>query len=177
MLAFWENEPLMAALLSMLAAQLLKLLVHWIRTGQFDQDRLWNAGGMPSSHTAMATALAAAYVFQGQVQGSAFAVSTVLALIVMYDAAGIRRHAGKQATVINRMVKELQRLDSQPKDIDETELKELLGHRPMEVFGGIVLGVLSAAVVTGVLGHDMVLLIALAILVALAAGAVRRLVS
>lgn len=177
MFAFWQNEPLTGALLAMLAAQLLKLLVHWIRTGHFDSDRLWNAGGMPSSHTAMATALASAFAFQGGMQSPAFAVSTVLALIVMYDAAGIRRHAGRQATVLNRLVRELQRLDSLPKDIDETELKELLGHRPMEVFGGSLLGVLAAASVTGMLNREVMALIALAVVAGLAVGAVRRLLS
>ncbi|HUW65396.1 MAG TPA: divergent PAP2 family protein [Spirochaetia bacterium] len=174
MLALWQNEPLVGALLAMLAAQLLKLLVHWIRTGHFDPDRLWNAGGMPSSHTAMATALAAAFAFQGNAQDPPFALATVLALIVMYDAAGIRRHAGQQATVINSLVRELQRLDSLPKDIDETELKELLGHRPMEVFGGTLLGVAAAAVATNVLPHGIVVMISLVVLAGLAAGAVRR---
>lgn len=171
---FWQNTALLGALAAMVAAQLLKMLVHWTRTGRFDAAPLWNAGGMPSSHTAMATALAAAFAFQGGVQRPAFAVSTVLALIVMYDAAGIRRHAGKQATVINRLVRELQCLDSLPKDIDETELKELLGHRPMEVFGGTVLGVLAAAFVTGVTGRGTAAVIILVVLGALAAGAARR---
>jgi len=172
---FWQNTPLMGALVAMLAAQIGKLLAHWAKTGRFDPGPLWNAGGMPSSHTAMTTALAAAFAFQDGVQSPAFALSTILALIVMYDAAGIRRHAGRQATVINRVVRELQLLDSLPKDIDEAGLKELLGHRPMEVFGGTVLGVIAAATVTGRMDRWELVLIVAVLAVALATGAARRL--
>jgi len=177
MLAFWDNGPLVGALAAMLAAQLFKLLYHLVRTGRFDPEIIWNAGGMPSSHTAMACALAAALAFQGGVRGYPFAIATVLALIVMYDAAGIRQQAGRQAAVINQLVRELQRLDSLPPDIDETGLKELLGHRPLEVFVGALVGILAAAAVTGMLSRAAAAGISFAAVAVLALGAVKRLLS
>jgi acid phosphatase family membrane protein YuiD len=177
MFAFWENVPLVGALAAMLAAQLFKFLYHLVRTGRFDAELIWNAGGMPSSHTAMACALAAALAFQDGVRGFPFAIATVLALIVMYDAAGIRQQAGRQAVVIKQLVRELHRLDSLPPGIDESGLKELLGHRPLEVFVGALVGVLSAAVVTGMLSRVLAAAISFAAVAVLFLGAARRLVN
>ena len=103
-------------------------------------ERLVGAGGMPSSHTALVVSLAAGIALREGLDSDLFAVAVVLAGIVMYDAAGVRRAAGKQAKVINKLVREM-RVEHKVRD---TRLKELLGHTPLEVLGGAVHGILVA---------------------------------
>ena len=169
--ALLENNILFVAVIAWASAQLLKTLLTLIVTRRFDPERLVGTGGMPSSHTATVCALTLAVARTLGLNSPEFAISFVLAAVVMTDAVGIRRQAGEQAKVLNRLLfsdelekdedgKELpfdfdQELsETERKNIEEylgehnrildKELKEYLGHTPMEVLGGALLGILVA---------------------------------
>ncbi|XP_068658118.1 uncharacterized protein [Aristolochia californica] len=129
--------PLVSALLAFTIAQFLKMIVTWYKEKRWDSKRLLGSGGMPSSHSATVTALAAAVGFQEGTGGSSFALAVVLAAIVMYDASGIRLHAGKQAEVLNQIVCEL---PAQHPLSNVRPLHEPLGHTPLQVAAGGLLG-------------------------------------
>ena len=132
----FNNYVLWVALTAWLTAQLLKVLFYAIKYRTLNLERLVGAGGMPSSHTSTVCGLATAIAKMYGLSSPSFAISLVLAAIVMYDATGVRRAAGEQAKVINRLLFEQHELEETPK-----MLKELLGHTPLEVFGGAVLGI------------------------------------
>ncbi|MFP4123722.1 divergent PAP2 family protein [Coleofasciculus sp.] len=134
-----NNQVLLVALIACLVAQLLKLLVELTKDRKFNLRTLVTTGGMPSAHSALVTALAAGV---GQTIGWAspdFAIATIFAIIVMYDAAGVRQAAGKQARILNQIIDEL---FQEGKEFNEDRLKELLGHTPFQVIVGSMLGVL-----------------------------------
>jgi len=133
-----DNRVLWVALAACIFAQVAKLLVEIVRHRKLNFRTLFGTGGMPSSHSALVAALATGV---GQTVGWAspeFAMALVFALIVMYDAAGIRQAAGKQARVLNQILDELFR---EHKDLNEARLKELLGHTPLQVIVGTILGI------------------------------------
>ncbi len=138
--AVGRNIVLMSALTAWFSAQVLKTITSYWKHREFRAERLVGAGGMPSSHTSLVVALTSAVAFHDGVASPLFAVSSVLAGIVMYDAAGVRRAAGKQAKVINKLVREM-RVEHTVKD---NRLKELLGHTPLEVLAGALLGFVVA---------------------------------
>jgi len=132
-----HNQVLIVALAACLLAQALKVVFEFMSHGKFNFRVLVETGGMPSSHSALVTALACGI---GQTLGwasPAFAVTTVFAVIVMYDAAGVRQAAGKQAKILNQIVDELFRENP---EFNEDRLKELLGHTPVQVIVGSILG-------------------------------------
>lgn len=136
-----QNRVLIVALAACLLAQILKVVFEFSRCGKFNFHVLVETGGMPSSHSALVTALACGI---GQTLGwasPAFAVTTVFAVIVMYDAAGVRLAAGKQAKILNQIVDEL--FHEKP-EFNEDRLKELLGHTPVQVIAGSILGLAVA---------------------------------
>jgi uncharacterized protein len=135
-----NNKILWISILSWFVAQLLKLLINYYRVGVFDLNFLMSSGGMPSSHSSIVTSMATSIGFSQGFDSYAFATATVLSLIVMYDATGVRRAAGKQAEVLNKLILNLGD-SSIPID---TKLKELLGHTPLQVFAGAVLGIFIA---------------------------------
>ena len=118
-------------------AQVLKVLIELIWKHKLDLRLLTSAGGMPSSHSAMVCALATAIAFHDGTSSSLFTMSLVLATVVMYDAAGVRRAAGIQARILNQIIDEL----FQGHPISETHLRELLGHTPIQVVVGAALGI------------------------------------
>ncbi|MGF1495551.1 MAG: divergent PAP2 family protein [Elainellaceae cyanobacterium] len=133
-----DNQILVVALLACLAAQCLKPVIELIVQGKARVQTLFESGGMPSSHSAFVTALATGV---GQSAGWAspeFAIAFVVAVIVMYDAAGVRQAAGQQARILNQIVDEL---FSEKPEFNEDRLKELLGHTPVQVFAGSALGI------------------------------------
>lgn len=140
--ALFQNRILGTALLAWLVAQLIKVLLVLIQTRKLDIARMFGAGGMPSSHSAFVVSLAFAIGFSQGFDSAVFALATVFAMVVMYDAAGVRRAAGKQARLLNRIVVEL---FEEKRKLDYEVLKELLGHTPVEVLAGAVLGALVAA--------------------------------
>ncbi len=133
-----DNRVLILSLLASLLAQLLKLALTFAQTGELRLKVLFETGGMPSSHSALVAALATGI---GRSQGwntPQFAIASVFATIVMYDAAGIRLAAGKQAKVLNQIVQEVFE-DDKAQTFDP--LKELLGHTPAQVVVGACLGI------------------------------------
>lgn len=133
-----DNSVLLVAVIACLIAQASKLVIELIKNRKFDARVLVTTGGMPSAHSALVTALATGI---GQTAGWAsaeFAIATIFAIIVMYDAAGVRQAAGKQARILNQMIDEL---FHEHKEFNEDRLKELLGHTPFQVIVGSVLGV------------------------------------
>ncbi len=131
-----KNYILMSAITAWFTAQVLKIITSYWTRGTFDVQRLVGAGGMPSSHTSLVVALASAVAMQEGADSPLFAITIVLAGIVMYDAAGVRRAAGKQAKIINKLLLEMKEQHT----IRDTRLKELLGHTPLEVLAGALLG-------------------------------------
>lgn len=133
-----DNSVLLVAVIACLLAQVSKLVVELIKNGKVTVRTLVTTGGMPSAHSALVTSLATGV---GQTSGWAspeFAIATIFAIIVMYDAAGVRQAAGKQARILNQMIDEL---FSERHEFNEDRLKELLGHTPFQVIVGSVLGV------------------------------------
>ncbi len=133
-----NNQVLLVALIACLVAQLFKFLVDLTKNRKPNLQVLMTAGGMPSSHSAFVTALAFGV---GQTVGWAspeFAIALVFAIIVMYDATGVRQAAGKQARILNQIIDQF---FSEDKELKEDRLKELLGHTPFQVLVGLVLGI------------------------------------
>lgn len=143
--ALFSNYVLNVAILSWLAAQVIKTLLNLMKTQKLDFERLFGAGGMPSAHSAAVCGLTISIVRIEGFTSPLFAVSFLLAAIVMYDAMGVRRAAGEHAKVINMIVRtEKGGVSYVPKR--KGELKEFLGHTPFEVLGGAMLGILIALV-------------------------------
>ncbi|BAY23813.1 hypothetical protein NIES2100_36050 [Calothrix sp. NIES-2100] len=133
-----DNRVLLVALVACLIAQSLKLVIELVKNRKLNVRVLVTTGGMPSAHSALVTSLATGV---GQTLGWAspdFALATVFAIIVMYDAAGVRQAAGKQARILNQMIDEL--FDDKH-DFSQDRLKELLGHTPVQVIAGSALGI------------------------------------
>ncbi len=132
---------LVTCILAWFIAQLLKVIHTIVKNKKIDFRRFIGSGGMPSSHSSFVTSLAASVGILEGFSGSSFAMAAVFALVVMYDAAGVRRAAGQQAKILNQIVKEWENSDFAHTD---KRLKELLGHTPKEVFAGALLGILIA---------------------------------
>jgi acid phosphatase family membrane protein YuiD len=138
-----HNKVLVCAIIAWIIAQTLKVIIVALTSKRFDYTRLVGSGGMPSSHSALVMALSTK---TGMVEGfssTSFALAICFALVVMYDAAGVRRAAGNQARILNNIMKDL----SQKKPLEEKKLKELLGHTPVEVFAGAILGIAIGIIV------------------------------
>jgi acid phosphatase family membrane protein YuiD len=134
----WSNSALWIPVSIAFFVQLFKFLWEWTRSGTPDLRILSRSGGMPSSHTAMVVSLATVLGIEYGLDGPYFAIGVVLAVIVMYDATGVRQQSGKHAKVLNQILREL--FSGQP--ISEEELKELLGHTGFEVLVGALLAVI-----------------------------------
>jgi Uncharacterized protein conserved in bacteria len=132
------NYMLICAVIAYVAAQVLKFLIGIIKERRFSIGLLIASGGMPSSHSSTVCALCVAAVKLHGVDSPYFAITLVLAAIVMYDAAGVRRAAGEQAKLINRIVADVWEGKT---EYVQKNLKELIGHTPLQVLGGAVLGV------------------------------------
>lgn len=138
------NFPLIAALIAIVAAQIIKVPIYLVT------HRTWNAalgfstGGMPSSHSAAVTSLAAAIGIRDGFHSSLFAIAAIVSAITMFDAMGIRRHAGIHASILNQWAKSNPNLTQAGQS--RGELKELLGHRPSEVLAGAIFGVIVALI-------------------------------
>ena len=136
-----QNRVLWVAVLGWVAAQALKVVFPLLLERKLDLKRFFGLGGMPSSHTAVVCALATGVGIASGFHRVEFAISAMLAMVVMTDAAGVRRAAGKQAAALNRIMKELM---ENGKGFSYETLKELLGHSPFEVLVGALLGILLA---------------------------------
>lgn len=145
------NGPLLAALISFIIAQSTKLVSHYIKHDVWDITRLWSSGGMPSSHTAFVLGLNVAVLMRDGIGSSTFAIATVVSAVTAYDATGVRLHSGRQASVLNAIVTQLP--PEQTVDHEHAgRLKETLGHTPLEVLMGGILGALVGVIVQGIIG-------------------------
>ncbi|XP_073129864.1 uncharacterized protein [Henckelia pumila] len=147
--AFFTNYAIISAFLAFVIAQGLKFVLLWYKENRWDIRQLVGSGGMPSSHSATVTALAMAVGLQDGFLGSPFAIALTLACVVMYDATGVRLHAGRQAEVLNQIVCELP--DEHPL-AESRPLRELLGHTPFQVAAGALLGVVTATIIHLIFG-------------------------
>ncbi|HEU4742037.1 MAG TPA: divergent PAP2 family protein [Meiothermus sp.] len=136
------NQVLWTAVLASLFAQVLKLIIYYAVEREWQWERFVETGGMPSSHAATVSALATGVGITEGWGSAYFAITAVLAFIVMYDATGIRRAAGMHAQLLNDLVEELQELRKQGPQPEP--LKELLGHTYLEVAVGAIIGAMFA---------------------------------
>jgi hypothetical protein len=135
------NRPLMSALAAWFVAQVLKTLVFAILERQVNWRKMVETGGLPSAHSALVVGLATGIGLADGWHTTGFAIAVVFALIVMYDAIGIRQEAGKHADLLNQLLMIAIIQDSYQQ---REKLKELLGHTPLEVFAGALIGVMMA---------------------------------
>lgn len=132
------NAILVSAVTAWAIAQILKVAVSVILLRKLNFQLILSSGGFPSSHSATVSALALGIGKYYGWDSPIFAVSAVFGMIVLYDAAGVRRAAGKQAEVLNQLVERLYPI----LNFDQDQLKELIGHTPLEVFGGVSVGII-----------------------------------
>ena len=139
-LALFNNKVLIAGLIAWGLAQVIKIPLDYLRTRRWNWALLLTTGGMPSSHSALMTATTLAIGLYDGFDSPIFALGVVITMIVTYDAAGVRQQAGIHAQRINVIMAEL--LKGHP--VNERDLREVLGHTPLEVIGGILLGLAVA---------------------------------
>ena len=134
-----SNKIFISAVIGWLVAQVLKTLIHLALTQTFQAERLVGSGGMPSSHSATVCALATSSGLLYGLGSFEFAVAAIFAIVVMYDAMGVRRETGRQSKVINEMIELFSHMG---KDVSvEDKLREFIGHTPLQVLAGAVLGI------------------------------------
>jgi acid phosphatase family membrane protein YuiD len=138
--ALLQNHVLWTGMVGWLLAQVLKIPVDYIRERHWDWALFFAAGGMPSSHSCLVTSTAAAVGLHIGFDTPLFAVAVAFAMVVVYDATGVRRQAGMQAKKINILVEELLKGHA----INEQHLREVIGHTPLEAIGGVLLGLAVA---------------------------------
>jgi len=148
-LSLFSNYPLIAAFASIIFAQVVKVPLYFVTNRTWNVGLAFSSGSMPSSHSAAVASLSTAIGIVNGITSTSFAIAVVFSSIIMFDAAGVRRHAGNQAIVLNRLMKEfnefVQEMRAKPKNSSQDKqreaLKELLGHRPIEVFVGAIVGI------------------------------------
>ena len=140
----WGNVPLRCSIIAWMVAQALKVLITLWLNRQWDWRRWFGMGGMPSSHSAFVFSLMVSVGIRDGLSSTLFALSFALAAIVIYDAMGVRAETGKQGAVLNKILRQVL---VEGKPITEDTLKELVGHTPLEVLGGIAVGLLVAILI------------------------------
>ena len=140
------NRILTVSLLAWFMAQVLKTIINFILLGKFQLERMWGDGGMPSAHSATVCAMVIATARSEGFSSALFAVAAVVAIITMHDAMGVRRETGEQAKVLNKMIE--QWIDVTEKNapfLQNMHLKEMVGHTPLQVLAGFVVGCVVGA--------------------------------
>ena len=132
----FNNGALGISLIACFLAQFIKIFTG--KEKRIELSRILISGGMPSSHSSFVTSLATVVGIEKGFNSTDFAIITVLALIIMYDASGVRQAVGKQATILNQLIEDWQK----KKEIKQEKLKELMGHTPKQVFFGALLGII-----------------------------------
>jgi acid phosphatase family membrane protein YuiD len=133
---------LIAPLVAWTIAQTAKVIIYSVREHRLNLRVLAVTGGMPSSHSAIVMGMTTAVGKYAGVNSAVFAIALIVSFVVMYDAAGLRRAAGRQAAILNRLVEDLVNM----RGVQEAKLRELLGHTPVEVLVGAVLGVAAGLI-------------------------------
>ncbi|MCR5735718.1 MAG: divergent PAP2 family protein [Lachnospiraceae bacterium] len=144
----FHNYLFISAALGWLVAQIIKTALDLFLTKEFSIERLVGSGGMPSSHSATVCALCTATLLKCGAGSGEFAISAILAIIVMYDARGVRRETGNQAVVLNKMMDYFTNEHPEKDLFDEDNLKELIGHTPLQVSIGAILGIVIALILS-----------------------------
>lgn len=146
----FNNVIIMCPVTAWFTAQILKTLIYMATYKEFNKERLLGDGGMPSSHSATVMSLVTIVGFTYGVSGFEFALAGILALITMHDAMGVRRETGKQAVVIKNLAELFEEMG---KDIpDDEKLKVFVGHTPLQVIMGAILGVIVGCIFQGIVG-------------------------
>lgn len=145
----FSNTIFLAAATGWLTAQILKTIIHVFLTKEFVAERMVGSGGMPSSHSATVCALATATYFEFGSASFEFAIAAVFAIVVMYDARGVRRETGIQAKLLNDIIRIFE--DMGRSEISANErLKEFVGHTPLQVLMGALLGIVISVLIYSV---------------------------
>ncbi|QVK21629.1 divergent PAP2 family protein [Mycoplasmatota bacterium] len=139
------NYFLEISLISLISAQSLKLFTKYFVTGEWDITVMFSTGGMPSSHTALVTTLTLSLAMISGFDSIEFAISFVFSAVVIHDSMGIRYEAGKHASILNQIALDISHVVKK-KELYNQKFKELLGHKPIEVFGGFVVGLIVALI-------------------------------
>lgn len=149
----FSNHPLWLAFFAIIFAQFVKIPIEYAVTRNLDWKLFTSTGGMPSSHSAAVTSLTTAVAYEHGLNSTIFAVSAIFAVIVMFDATGVRFQAGQQAIIINQLradfdifINETRTWGQKKEEEKIKELKTLLGHKPSEVFMGAITGILISVV-------------------------------
>ena len=136
---FWQYEYIIVPMAVWIGIQSFKVLYELVKTKKFNFKRILGAGGMPSSHSAVVTSIATMIGKDYGTNSAIFALALIFAFVVMYDAAGVRRAAGKQAKLLNKIVN-----TPGMSNVEVGEkLVEVLGHTPVQVFVGALIGVIE----------------------------------
>ncbi|MBQ7565282.1 MAG: divergent PAP2 family protein [Lachnospiraceae bacterium] len=141
----FHNYLFVSAGLGWLTAQILKTIIDYHFTKEITWERLVGSGGMPSSHSATVCGLASAAALKCGAASYEFAICAFLAIIVMYDARGVRRETGNQAVVLNKIMEYFSNEHPEQDPFNDENLKELIGHTPLQVLVGAILGILIAS--------------------------------
>ncbi len=136
-----ENRVMICAFVAWLSAEILKFVIDAIRRKEWNIRNFFSSGGMPSSHTAAVISVNMSVGFHDGFNTALYAVSGVFALIVMYDATGVRQETGKQGSVLNVLIDWMASITANPK-LDDVDMKERVGHKPIEVLVGAFWGLL-----------------------------------
>ena len=143
--AIFHNGAFVASFLVFLFAQIAKVFTHYYVHQEWDISRCYSSGGMPSSHTSLVMGLTTAIATMYGLGSPFFAISIMFSMIVMYDATGVRLHAGKQASVLNMIITELP--PDHPVSSSTAQLKDTIGHTPLQVLMGAIVGIVIGYVV------------------------------
>jgi len=149
-----SNYPLMSAVLAWFVAQVIKTAIDAYFNKGINWERMTGSGGMPSSHSSTVVSLAIATGISYGVDSTLFAIALIFAIVVMYDATGVRRETGKQAVILNRLL--LDNPFSWTGKEFEKKLKEYVGHSPFQVLMGAILGIFIAVIMAYVYGLIMI---------------------
>ena len=143
------NPFLITSVSSWFIAQVVKVIIHWVIYKKLDIERFYGDGGMPSGHSATVSSLMVVCGLACGTGSAEFALSAIFALIVCHDAMGVRRETGKQAVLLNELAKAFSALADEK--LPEVKLKEFVGHTPIQVIAGILIGLLNGFVMHALL--------------------------
>lgn len=147
----YKYMPLVAAIIANLLAQLIKPFYYYFRKGKFDLRYFWASGGFPSSHTSFVSALSLAVGFHSGFNTVLFATCAAFSLIVSYDAMNVRYYAGRHIEVTKKLLLDIKKSGNVDVDFDDPiynmKLKEVLGHKAVEVYSGVMLGALISLII------------------------------
>lgn len=139
-MSVFSNDVLVTATICWFVAQFLKVIIDFALEGRLDFSRFHGSGGMPSSHSATICGISCAIGFTDGVHSSLFALSVIMAVIVMHDASNVRRSVGDHARLLNQQFNELIQ-----NGMNQKLFKELIGHKPVEVVAGAIIGIITSA--------------------------------